>query len=233
MRLILLFLVLIFSRSEAMDLSGALLDGLYKGITAPLPPAQNSNTNEIKTNVIVDEGFPEPSRLELKAMQTRKFNKPSSQVFKSIIELYKDKDISCYGNDIYFRFKGLRGDMRMVDVPGAPGSKQGVYKGYFKSYEPRTLGAVNCINGLEFELSTNPVVKPDGSEFVYQDYNKLVAMMSDGSFPDKPKTTIVRLRIKNSNGKQSYNPERYQKIFKDIADGLFVDAIQLTPAEMQ
>jgi hypothetical protein len=32
---------------------------------------------------------------------------------------------------------------------------------------------------------------------------------------------------------QSTDPAVYNKIFKEIADGLFIDAIELTPAEMQ
>jgi hypothetical protein len=181
---------------------------------------------------VAEENFSQPSRLELRAMQTRKFNKPSGQIIKSIIELNKDRDISCSGADITFGFVGLRyGDPRWRT--SKEGIKQEIYKGYFKSYGALYPGVVNCVNGYQFELTVDPVANSDGSEFIYDDYQQLATWAMGGNFPDKPKTTIVRLRINKSDGKQSFNPQRYQEAFKEIADGLFVDAIQLTPAEMQ
>ena len=64
------------------------------------------------------------------------------------------------------------------------------------------------------------------------------------SNPNNNTETYVRLRINWSEDayrgvsvglatKQTTNPIFYQGNFKELADGLFIDAIQLTPAEMQ
>jgi hypothetical protein len=213
-----------------IDIGGALLRGAVQGVSNSISNSSSSSPIASKKTAI-DEGFPEPTRIELRMMQSRKFDKPSSQVLKSIIELHKDKNVYCGGRDIIFNFVGLRyGDMQMKTKNGI---KQSVYKGYFKSYEAISPGFINCANGYQFELTADALVKADGSEFVYDDYNELVTQSSLGNFPDKPKTTIVRLRIINPDRKQSYNPERYQGAFKEIADGLFVDAIQLNPTEMK
>lgn len=193
-----------------------------------------SFANSSEPKKVIEENFPQPSRLELRAMQTRKFNKPSGQIIKSIIELNKDRDISCSGADITFGFVGLRyGDPRWKT--SKEGIKQEIYKGYFKSFEAIYPGVINCANGYQFELTVDPIANADGSEFVYDDFRELSKWTGYAAYnyPGKPKTTIVRLRIKKSDGKQSFNPERYQEVFKEIADGVFVDAIQLTPAEMQ
>jgi hypothetical protein len=59
----------------------------------------------------------------------------------------------------------------------------------------------------------------------------------DTNYPEST-TTTLRVRVSNflnrSQGEaQSTDPAVYNKIFKEIADGLFIDAIELTPAEMQ
>jgi len=59
----------------------------------------------------------------------------------------------------------------------------------------------------------------------------------DTNYPEST-TTTLRVRVSDfSIGSptetQSTNPAFYSKIFKEIADGLFIDAIELTPAEMQ
>ena len=54
----------------------------------------------------------------------------------------------------------------------------------------------------------------------------------DSNYPANTQT-IVRIRLSSSSNPQIADPTVYSRIFKEIADGLFIDAIQLTPAEMQ
>lgn len=51
------------------------------------------------------------------------------------------------------------------------------------------------------------------------------------SWDTSKKFTILRARI-YVNTVQSENPARYQRLFKDIADSLFIDAIEINPARM-
>jgi len=51
------------------------------------------------------------------------------------------------------------------------------------------------------------------------------------SWDASKKFTILRARI-YVNTVQSENPARYQRLFKDIADSLFIDAIEINPAVM-
>ena len=59
----------------------------------------------------------------------------------------------------------------------------------------------------------------------------------DTNYPEST-TTTLRVRVSEFQSRsqteaQSSDPAVYTKIFKEIADGLFIDAIELTPAEMQ
>lgn len=51
------------------------------------------------------------------------------------------------------------------------------------------------------------------------------------SWDSSKKFTILRARI-YVNTVQSENPTRYQRLFKDIADSLFIDAIEINPSVM-
>ena len=178
-----------------------------------------------------------PSRLELRAMQTRKFNKPPQVVAASIIELYKDSNMQCSSRNVSYKLIDYRmGPLEMIPMPSVPGGKVGNYKHYFKGIEVANPGVVRCANGDSYELRTDPVKRQDGKEFVLNntEFNALALKLNyGGDFADMPKTTIVRVRIVNDDKKQSTDPEKYQILFKKIANGLFVDAIELNPTEMQ
>jgi len=113
---------------------------------------------------------PPPSRIELKLIQTRRFNKSVREVNEAIIGLNKDKNIRC-------------------DL----------------------ISSIKC--GLvEYETGEMQVGSTDTSSLV---------------------ATEVRIRIRNKFDRQIYSIEYYQVLFKELADDLLVDSIQLTPAEMQ
>jgi hypothetical protein len=77
-----------------------------KSITSPIPRSVSSGGNACRGGKVHDAFFDcgaapdnsrQVSRLELRAMQTRKFAKPPQTVANSINELYKDKSQQCLG----------------------------------------------------------------------------------------------------------------------------------------
>lgn len=179
----------------------------------------------------------EPSRLELRAMQTRRFAKTPQVVATSIIELYKDNNLRCSRTNVSYKLIGYRmGPLEMIPTPGVPGGKTGNYKHYFKGIEVANPGVIRCANGDAYELQSDPVLPHDGKEFVLNntEYSALVLKLNyGGEFTNMPNSTIVRVRIMSDHEKQSTDPKTYQNLFKKLADGLFVDAIQLNPVEIQ
>ncbi len=136
--------------------------------------------------------FPKVTAIELRTIQTRKFNKPLNEVAQGIVTNCKDKD----GNGRTY-----------TACAWWP------YEGY---YFNRTLREFEKLSyRVEYELTPDKV--------------------------SPTSQTIVRMRIyfpKSKSGYRSDEPQvtnagYYQREFKDLADTLFISAIELTPAEMQ
>ncbi len=198
-----------------------------KSVVSPIPRSVSSWSNACRVGSAHEAYFdcgtapdnsPQVSRLELRAMQTRKFAKPPQAVASSINELYKDKNQQCLG----------------VQAP---------------TYAcPSGISISKAINGKPTTYCANP----DGTPAAEQKMIKHVALSPDGfcmggrykttfsldtNYPEST-TTTLRVRVSDftigsPTETQSTNPAVYNKIFKEIADGLFIDAIELTPAEMQ
>jgi hypothetical protein len=174
-----------------------------------------------------------PSRLELRAMQTRKFIKGPLEVQKAIIEFFKDYNAVCSVTSI--KFSPINSKMEITSYNILPGGvKSPNYEQKTEGYKFQSPAVLHCSNA-EFEISAADFNAPPG---------KLLDMdmaLQFGLPPAKvtiPGPTIVRARITVTDAttkqpRQSYSPARYQRIFKFIADGLFIDAVELTPAEMQ
>ena len=160
----------------------------------------------------------EVSRLELRAMQTRKFLKSPQAVVNSINELYKDKNQQCLG----------------VKPP--------MYAC------PSGISMTKTIKGKPASFCANP----DGTPAADQQMIKRSDLSPDGfcvgggykttfsietNYPESTTTTlrvrITNYKVGNPTETQVTNPAAYSKVFKEIADGLFIDAIELAPAEMQ
>jgi len=136
--------------------------------------------------------FKKTTPLELRMMQTRKFNKPIHVVEAEIKTNCKDKN-------------GKRSGSSECSWP---------FDGYY--FDPHSRKLERLVYLVEYEVS-----------------------------PDKQSprdSTLVRMRIyfiKSSTGfrvnnePQVTNQAYYQREFKDLADALFVSAIELTPIEMQ
>jgi hypothetical protein len=198
-----------------------------KTIVSPIPRSVSSGGNSCRGGkahgaffdcATAPDNSRQVSRLELRAMQTRKFAKPPQTVASSINELYKDKSQQCAG----------------IRAP---------------TYAcPSGISTSRIINGKPTTYCANS----DGTPAAEQKMIKHVALNPDGfcmgggyqttfsldtNYPEST-TTTLRVRVSNFSNRsqgeaQSTDPAVYNKIFKEIADGLFIDAIELTPAEMQ
>jgi hypothetical protein len=160
---------------------------------------------------------PELSRLELRALQSRKFNKSPTVVAKSINELYKDKSQQCVGVTAPV----------MTCSTGIMTSR--VINGKQKTYCSNPNGSL----AADQHLIKHPS-QTDGFCFGQDLRTTFTIDAGDSS----QTTTILRIRIADlkkgtSAATQITDPKAYSLIFKEIADGLFIDAINLTPAEMQ
>jgi hypothetical protein len=184
-----------------------ILEGINNGISAVIHKQQGIS----KPGEPVAQAVKEPTRLELRQMQTRKFVKPPEQVIKAIIELNKDKGANC---------SGLR-----PPIYSCIGSR------VFSSVGNKKIE--NCVasDGVsQGPIEKQPELNPDGS---CVGMDGVTSYEFDTNYP-KNTETILRIRIKGPSGMgQVTTPEKYTQLFKEIADGLFIDAIQLTPAEMQ
>ena len=150
----------------------------------------------------------EISRIELRTMQTRKFRKSPIAVVSAINELNKDKGNSCSG----------------LEVP--------TYKceGTFKDVSVGNAIVKKCIAS---DGVSSALVKTSGNNGVCKNKSGQISTYDiDSNYPSTSET-IVRIRLSDNNNPQLTDPQIYSKLFKEIADGLFIDAIQLSPAEMQ
>lgn len=147
------------------------------------------------------------SRIELRAMQTRRFIKAPDILAKSIIELNKDNGNKCISvAPIQYKCEGVL----KTNSNG---------KRICASLDGKASGGI-----LKNELAEDGYCQDDkGTKYSFEiDYN----------FPENTESTL-RIRISTPKIRQVSNADAYTTLFKEIADGLFIDAIELTPAEMQ
>lgn len=223
--------LLLFSTiSSAQNIGGAILDGLFRGITSP----SSSSSASPKDNVaIIDakELFPEVSRIELKVIQTRKFKKAPNEIFAGIKSLCADKSGQFGG--ILPVYKGVGKPIGMNNKVSIANTEEVKYEKYelATNYGPLVCIRKTGIGGGQFLISNNPRDRYRYAILKYElEWN-----------PADTSETIVRMRINwstiqvagHGDSDQTTALMFYQANFKELADGMFIDAIQLTPAEMQ
>ena len=167
-----------------------------------------NNMSKTSSNSNQSSSDIEISRIELRTMQTRKFRKSPIAVVSAINELNKDKGNSCSG----------------LEVP--------TYKceGTFKDVSVGNAIVKKCIAS---DGVSSALVKTSGNNGVCKNKSGQISTYDiDSNYPSTSET-IVRIRLSDNNNPQLTDPQIYSKLFKEIADGLFIDAIQLSPAEMQ
>ncbi len=162
-----------------------------------------------------------PSSIQLKAIQTRKFNKSPWEIVKAITENFKDKNGICYITPPGFTPVGFN-----------PVTKNGVTKISTDKYAVSNgVGTCYFTNNpsiqYEFEISAKPP-KPIGNDPLWYDQGLVYGTPTLYSID----SCNVRVRIKNGQN-QIYDLKTYQNIFKEIADQAFIEAIEIDPAQME
>lgn len=234
--IILLFFMLSTPISVQAQFGPAILDGVLRGLSSNRS-SSSDDRQYAKTIFDINEIFPEVSRVELRAMQTRKFNKTPNEIFSAIKSLCADKNGVFSGMLPVYRGSGkITGETR---TPIGPNAYSIEYK--YEKYEkderfnliPITCSRPTTLGGGAFSLNDKPGIYKFANISYELDWN-----------PNNNVETYVRIRINWSEDahrgvrmgattNQTTNPIFYQGNFKELADGLFIDAIQLTPAEMQ
>jgi len=231
-RVIVTFLIIFPTTATALDIGGAILEGLRRGINSPPPHPSQKPVKDDLAVIDYKELFPQVSRIELKTIQTRKFKKSADEIFEGIKSLCADKS-GVFGG-VLPKYQGVENPAvleKSVDVTG-------VERARYEKYKRIDFGPLYCmrrtvIGGGEFLISTDPHSKYKYANIKYElDWD-----------PTDTAETTVRMRISwsttnvpgygNGSSEQTTAAFFYQANFKELADGLFIDAIQLSPAEIQ
>lgn len=170
----------------------------------------------------------EPSMLQIKSMQTRFFEKPFNEVVAAILEDSTNKNFQCRGAAVKspppYAPINLQGEV----IKGKPSMR---VDGWKEVTLDMKCSRINDAGSQEYvwELTPNPILGPQSFDM--------------GSTPQpNPKDikgTTVRLRIyvsnyaRNIDSAQVFRDETYRNNFKNLADALFINAIELTPQVMQ
>lgn len=158
-----------------------------------------------------------PTSIQLKAMQTRKFNKSPWEIKKAMEEYFKDKDGMCFLNNLAFS----PSQMNSVNVNGKV--KTTVNKYIFIEGSGKGTCIIRDVS-YDIEISATPP-KPLGNESLLYD----PGLLSGSPSIYKVDNCVVRVRIKNGI-KQKTDPKSYQVLFKEIADQAFIEALEIDPA---
>ncbi len=168
---------------------------------------------------------PPLTSLELRAMQTRRFNKSPWVLKNAIEEMFKDNNGICSSS----------GPMTFYPIGQKFKMENGVMLQLVEGYGPGK-GIINCVmssTAYEFEMTAKPPSKPADGQLLPYDPGMLTGMPTQF----KIESSDIRLRIKAQGGRrhgiQDTNPEGYRTIFKKIADQVFVEALEIDPAVIE
>jgi hypothetical protein len=162
----------------------------------------------------------EVSQIQLRVMQTRKFLKPIGEVAAAIKLNGDDDGAQCSGSGAFM--------MSQYKIPGMKVDNTGVF---------------NCRNkianqGNPYQSRANQDIvslfKAIGSAVNQQSGDIEVATSKFELSANAQNTeTTVRMRLYDRSNEQIKVDAPYAKEFKKLADGLFVQAIELNPQEQQ
>lgn len=150
----------------------------------------------------------EVTRLQLKVMQTRIFLKHPAEITKAIMTLGKDIGGRCQGIPPMFMGGKQLPDSGVVNCIFLP--------------KPASLNILHFIPVVGWALiAANDLSQSKGTVISYE-------------MEAKPGTdeTIVRMRIygdPDGMKNQIEDPIVYRQAFKELADGLFIDALEISP----
>ena len=162
-----------------------------------------------------DDATAPATPVQLRATQTRKFAKPMDEVASAIKNGGEDMGATCQiyqapgataSNGSFTRMEGAcRMNTKQADTSGATAA-----------------AFIPFIGGL---------VSAGMASVAHDDMMKQVSNIKYEVVALNSKETVVRMRIYNLKGEQITKPDLYSQEFKKVGDALYVQAIELTPAE--
>lgn len=155
--------------------------------------------------------------LQLRSLQTRKFTKPIGEVGEAIKTDGEDRGRACT------IFPGPQPLNAKVALPKLAG--QCTLKA-----KPAKTGGATAASFIPF---VGGLVALGMQSAAMDEMYAQVSNIKYDMTGTKPDETVVRMRIYNLKQEQITDPEIYSKEFKGIADAMFIQAIELTPAEQQ
>lgn len=160
--------------------------------------------------------------LQLRTMQTRKFSKPIDEVIEAIKTGGEDAGYKCQLNVQPVvgpdgKFENSRAQGQCILNPKTDSSKQGVAMG--AAFIPLFGGLIAA--GIQAQATAEYL---DQMHTVKYD---LKVDKKDGG------AVVLRMRAYNVKQDQITNPEVYSKQFKMYGDALFIQAIEINPAEQE
>lgn len=193
-------------------------------------------------NSFADDATP----IQLRVMQTRKFSKPIDEVQDGIItncedfggtaqispnitmkndELNEDNELE---NKI--KNKATIKPIKKKEISMAIGAKG-------LCFMPQKNKQLPNISLLSFIPIVGSFASAAGTVQQMVDLNQMMKSVSKIQYELKSssngKETVVRMRMYSLDQAQITSPEIYAENFKKVADSLFIQAIELTPAEQQ
>jgi hypothetical protein len=156
--------------------------------------------------------------LQLRTIQTRKFSKPIDEIIEAVKTGGEDAGYRCFLNLIPSvgsdgKVDRSRAQGQCVLNPKASG--QGAAMG--AAFIPIFGGLISA--GLQAQAN---------SEYLEQMHTIKYEMKGD-----KDAGVVLRMRAYNVKQDQITNPEVYSKQFKMLGDALFIQAIEINPAEQE
>lgn len=155
--------------------------------------------------------------LQLRALQTRKFTKPIGEVGEAIKTDGEDRGRAC---TIYSGPQPLNAKVVLPKLAGQCTLKA----------KPAKTGGATAASFIPF---IGGLVAAGMQSAAMDEMYAQVSSIKYDMTGTKPDETVVRMRIYNLKQEQITDPEIYSKEFKGIADAMFIQAIELTPAEQQ
>jgi hypothetical protein len=181
------------------------------------------------------------SRIELRNMQTRKFTKPPLEVANAMVSLAKDMSGSCAEIEASLSASKALAQMPMHIRQHMPQSNE--IKGNcqiidqdFGKDKPqaggRDSGSSSTAAIFGFLRELNDLTDSRGRARDREAVSRIRLEVQIQS-ADNDSSTIIRLRAFPGRGRdteQIVSGETYSRYFKMLADGLFIDALEIGPA---
>lgn len=197
------------------DVSYFSIFGLTKTLVGQALGAISDEINKLPPHKSEATTIAQPSSIELKTIQIRRFEKSPGEIIEAINEYFSDKNGRCSLQPPRF---AVMGAVKSLQING---SNTFVVDGYVAN-----KGRGNCHLGkekYEIEISATPPQKTGNDPLLYDR-----GMLFGKPTLFKLNETVVRIRIK-LNENQIFDARRYQEIFKNIADQAFVEALNIDP----